>query len=55
MKHIQAWFERIAGVSREEMARLKRAREIFADGGNDLDRLRLPACWRRPARVRLGH
>ncbi len=53
MKHIQAWFERIAGVSREEMARLARAREIFA-AGDDLADLQLPACWRRPARVRAG-
>ncbi|MDR2188214.1 MAG: hypothetical protein LBE62_09200 [Azonexus sp.] len=54
MKLIQAWLERIAGVSRAEMARLQRAREIFAGRDDDLDRLRLPACWRRAARVRRG-
>jgi hypothetical protein len=53
LKHIQAWFERIAGISRDEMARLARAREIFAANDADLARLQLPACWRRPARIRV--
>jgi hypothetical protein len=52
MKHIQAWFELIAGISRDEMARLARAREIFADDQPDLAVLQVPACWRRPARIR---
>lgn len=52
MKHIQAWFELIAGISRDEMARLARAREIFASNEPDLAALQVPACWRRPARVR---
>ncbi|MCL2635886.1 MAG: hypothetical protein FWD50_04550 [Betaproteobacteria bacterium] len=60
MKHLQAWFERIAGISRDEMARLARAREIFAASDADLASLQLPACWRRPPRIRasagcLGH
>jgi hypothetical protein len=53
MKHIQAWFERIAGISRDEMARLTRAREIFAASDTDLASLQLPACWRRSARVQV--
>lgn len=53
MKHIQAWFELIAGISRDEMARLTRAREIFAASDTDLASLQLPACWRRSARVRV--
>ncbi|MDR1994319.1 hypothetical protein [Azonexus sp.] len=52
MKHIQAWFERIAGISRDEMARLARAREIFAASDTDLASLQLPACWRRSSRIR---
>jgi len=53
MKHIQAWFERIAGISRDEAARLARAREIFAASDADLVRLQLPACWRRTPRIRV--
>jgi len=52
MKHIQAWFELIAGISRDEMDRLARAREIFAASETDLASLQVPACWRRPARIR---
>jgi hypothetical protein len=52
MKQIQAWFELIAGISRDEMERLARAREIFANNEPDLAILQVPACWRRPARVR---
>jgi len=54
MKHIQAWFERIAGISRDEAARLARARAIFAASDTDLASLQLPACWRRSVRVRVG-
>ncbi len=54
MKQIQAWFDLIAGISRDEMARLARAREIFANDDPDLSSLQMPACWRRPARVRLS-
>jgi len=52
MKQIQAWFDLIAGISRDEMARLARAREIFANDDPDLSHLQMPACWRRPARIR---
>ncbi len=52
MKQIQAWFELIAGISRDEMERLARAREIFANNDPDLSSLQVPACWRRPSRVR---
>lgn len=52
MKQIQAWFEIFAGISRDEMARLARAREIFAHEDPDLSHLQVPACWRRPARIR---
>lgn len=52
MKQIQAWFDLIAGISRDETERLARAREIFANDDPDLSSLQMPACWRRAARVR---
>jgi hypothetical protein len=51
MKHLQKWFELMAGISRDEMAREERAREIFAVTGPDIQSLQKPACWRRPCRV----
>ena len=51
MKHIQKWFELMAGISREEPAREALAREIFAGIGPDLQALQKPACWRRQRRV----
>jgi len=51
MKHIQKWFELMAGISREEMAREERAREIFARTGPDIQSLQKPAYWRRQRRV----
>jgi len=51
MKNIQKWFELMAGISREEMAREERAREIFAGTGPDIQLLQKPACWRRQRRV----
>lgn len=52
MKRFQKWFEQIAGISQEEIDRLARAREIFANAGLDLSGLGKPACWRRKARIR---
>ncbi|MGV0951218.1 MAG: hypothetical protein ACOYB3_11150 [Azonexus sp.] len=51
MKHIQKWFELMAGISQEELAREERAREIFAGASPDLQSLQKPACWRRQCRV----
>lgn len=52
MKQIQKWFEMIAGISREEMAREERARKIFTGAaGPDMQSLQKPACWRRQCRV----
>ena len=47
MKQIQKWFELMAGICREELAREERAREIFAGANQDLQSLQKPACWRR--------
>jgi hypothetical protein len=51
MKQIQKWFELIAGICREELAREERARKIFADTNDDLQALQTPACWRRQCRI----
>lgn len=51
MKQIQKWFELIAGICREELAREERAREIFARTNDDLQALQKPACWRRQCRI----
>lgn len=51
MKQLQKWFDLIAGISHDEQARLARAREIFADNGNELLELHVPACWRRTPRI----
>ena len=46
MKQLQKWFELVAGVSREEMAR-----KIFGATTPDLQLLQKPACWRRQRRI----
>lgn len=51
MKQLQKWFELMAGVSREEMAREEQARKIFAATTPDPELLRKPACWRRQRRI----
>ncbi|HYO27713.1 MAG TPA: hypothetical protein VER68_05515 [Azonexus sp.] len=51
MKYIQKWFELMAGISREEIAREALAREIFAGIVPDMQALQKPACWRRQRRV----
>lgn len=51
MKHFQKWFELMAGISRDEMAREERARKIFAGTGPGIQSLQKPACWRRQPRV----
>ncbi len=53
MERIQKLFERLAGISAEENARLARARTIF-NGSNTYQELQAPACWRRKQRVRCG-
>ena len=51
MKQLQKWFDRIAGISADEAARLARAREIFRTATTDFSTLQKPACWRRQHRV----
>jgi hypothetical protein len=51
MKQLQKWFELMAGISQEELAREEQARKIFASARHDLEALQKPACWRRPCRV----
>lgn len=51
MKRIQMWFELMAGICREDLAREERAREIFAGADRDFHALHKPACWRRQCRI----
>lgn len=51
MKHIQKWFELMAGICQEELEREERAREIFARANQDFQSLQKPACWRRQCRI----
>lgn len=51
MKQIQIWFELMAGICREELAREERAREIFTGVDQDFQSLEKPACWRRQCRI----
>ena len=51
MKRLQHWFDLIAGISHDEHARLEHARRIFSASGPDVEKLQMPACWRRSARV----
>lgn len=54
MKHLQKWFERMAGYTQEEREREALARRIFGQQ-TDISSLQKPACWRRAARsVRLA-
>lgn len=53
MKRFQKWFEQMAGVSRDEIDRQARAREIFGTAGVDVSGLKKPACWRRKARIQI--
>lgn len=52
MDRLQKWFEILAGISREESARLAQAKAIFDAPTLDLSLLELPACWRRRAAAR---
>jgi hypothetical protein len=49
MNHIQEWFERIAGISREERDRREFSRELFGKPQFDPSVFQKPACWRRKA------
>jgi hypothetical protein len=51
MKQLQKWFEQIAGIHREEQARLAIARQIFGSTQPDINLLHKPACWRRKSRI----
>ena len=53
MNHIQAWFERIAGVSQEERQRLAFSRQLFGRPSFDLSAFETPACWRRRPQTHL--
>lgn len=53
MHIIQKWFERLAGITQDELDRIHLATEVFrGEPRIDLAQLHMPACWRRPARLR---
>lgn len=53
MKTLQQWFEKLAGVSQDELDRISLAAKVFAEEQRlDLASLKTPACWRRDRRVR---
>ena len=47
MERVQAWFERIVGVSSEEQRRQAFAEKIFTQYRIDATLFERPACWRR--------
>ena len=51
MKSLQKWFERIAGYDPLEFERYRQAARVFSRANFDDRALRLPACWRRRARI----
>lgn len=53
MNAIQKWFERLAGISQDELDRIALAAKVFAGSSeNDLNDLTMPACWRRRCKIR---
>lgn len=54
MKRLQHWFDVLAGISQQELARLDLAERIYTVPPADLSGLQLPACWRRQRRVRMA-
>ncbi len=53
MSRIQLWFERMAGITQEEVARRKFAEELFGQQRFDVAMFQKPACWRRKSVSRL--
>ena len=47
MDHVQKWFEKIAGITHEDCARLEFARMHFGKQPFNASTLQKPACWRR--------
>ena len=51
MEKIQKLFEKLAGITQDELARIHLAAEVFRiTPPQDLSELEIPACWRRPRR-----
>lgn len=54
MERVQAWFERIVGVSSEERRRQVFVEEVFSQYRFDASLFERPACWRRLRRATVG-
>lgn len=51
MEKLQKLFEKLAGITEDELARIRLAAEVFRiRPAEDLLELEIPACWRRPRR-----
>ena len=55
MERVQAWFERIVGISFEEQRRRAFVEQIFTQYRIDTALLERPACWRRSRCATVGH
>jgi len=47
MGRVQNWFEKVVGVTEEELRRREFAQRIFGQRPMDISALQRPACWRR--------
>lgn len=53
MRTIQKLFQRLAGITQEELDRINLAIEVFQTRSSiNIAALEKPACWRRPRRYR---
>ena len=54
VKTIQKLFERLAGITQDELDRIDLAAKVFqASSPINIADLERPACWRRPRRYRV--
>lgn len=52
MKSIQQWFERLAGITQDELDRIALAARVFSEvPETDVADFGIPACWRRGGKV----
>ena len=47
MDRVQNWFEKVVGVTEEELRRREFAQRFFGQRPMDISALQRPACWRR--------
>ncbi len=54
MQQLQQWFDRLAGVSAQVVARQQAVEAVFRQPGFDPAPFERPAFWRRQARIGQG-